>query len=579
MLKSLQILTSHLNGARKWQAIWLSALMITTGIVEVFSIGMLIPFLGVMFDPSRVISNEYVEKAFHLVGINSVAPQEIVLWVTVFFVFGILLSGAVRLALLAYQTRFSQLLGADISYEVYKKVLDQPYSYYLGTNSAEAVAAVFSKTTRVATHLLLPLLILGGATINFLCILAVLLVINWQVSIGTASVLALTYYGLVTLSKKYVRNSSVQISVGQNEILKNLKESLHGIRNLILDGSQSQALNRFKELDSQTRKAEEHIHIISVAPRYIIEAVGISVIAVIANMMVGSESAAAALIILATLGLGAQKLLPLTQLAYTSWSTAKGSESMLDDIVGYLEMPSRSQEAGESIHFEASIELRNVCFRYQQDMRDVLSNINLKISKGERIGIVGATGAGKSTLLDIFLGLLQPTTGVFMVDGVEVNASNARIWQSMLGHVPQSLYLGDKSIAENVATELQKELIAMNEIKDALELAELADTINRLPDGVWTSVGEHGIRLSGGQRQRIGLARAFYKKAGVIIIDEGTSALDIETERAISETLQRLPEDVTIITVAHRSAALKGCSRILRLEDGALKEIEPTEVV
>lgn len=577
MFKGLKILISHLDRARKWQAMWLSVLMITTGIVEVFSIGMLLPFLGVMFDPSRIISNKYVEVALGLLNVDFVSTGEIVLLVTIFFVVGVLLSGATRLALLAYQTRFSQLVGADISCHVYKKVLDQPYEYYLETNSAEAVAAIFSKTTRVATHLLLPLLILVGAIINFLFILTVLLIINWQVSIGTASVLALTYYGLITFSKKYVKNSSAQISAGQNEILQNLKESLHGIRNLILDGSQSQVLDRFKELDSQTRKSEECIHIISVAPRYAIEAVGISVIALIAYIMVGSESATTALIILATLGLGAQKLLPLTQLAYTSWSTAKGSESMLEDIVGYLQMPSR-EETSANINFKDAIELRNVCFRYRHDMPDVLGGINLRISKGERIGIVGPTGGGKSTLLDIFLGLLHPTAGSLSVDGVEINAKNARGWQNLLGHVPQSLYLADKSIAENVATGVQKDLIVVKEIENALAQAELTDTVSELPEGVWTAVGEHGARLSGGQRQRIGLARAFYKEATVIIIDEGTSALDMETERAISDTLQRLPKDVTIITVAHRPAALKGCGRVFRLEDGDLKEILPTEV-
>lgn len=573
MLKNLKTVFNYLDQSRKRQAALLAVLMVFTGLVEVFSIGMLIPFLGVLLDPSQITSNQQVADLLIALHIDIVNTKGVVLWVTVFFVFGVLLSGLTRLGLLAYQTRFSQQLGGDISLAVYEKVLAQPYPYYLEVNSAEAVAAVFSKTTRIATHLILPLLILAGAIVNFLFILTMLLLVDWKISIGTAAILAFTYCALILKLKGCVRRCSSQISEGQSAILRNLKESLHGIRNLILDASQEQALAGFRSIDFKTRKAEGDVHIISVAPRYVIEAVGVSAIAFIAYFMVGLEGATSSLVILATLGLGAQKLLPLTQLAYTSWSTAKGAESMLLDVTSYLQLPSDQRRIPHDMSFKQSIKLESVCFRYKDDQENVLKSIDLVVNKGERIGIIGATGGGKSTLLDVLLGLLHPTQGRLVVDGVNIDVENVKAWQRLIGHVPQSLYLADRSIAENVATGIPRDEIDSSLVEDALRLAELSETVQALPDGVWTSVGEHGVRLSGGQRQRIGLARAFYKKAQILVIDEGTSALDTETEHAISTSLQNLDDRVTIITVAHRQGALQLCDRVLKLEDGALQEV------
>jgi ATP-binding cassette subfamily B protein len=203
---------------------------------------------------------------------------------------------------------------------------------------------------------------------------------------------------------------------------------------------------------------------------------------------------------------------------------------------------------------------------YSGETKFALQNISLTINKGARIGIIGETGSGKSTLLDILMGLLRPTSGDILVDGIALNEGSLRSWQNRIAHVPQNIFLSDGTIEENIAFGSPSEDIDHQLSQMATEQAQLSDFINSLPNGLSTIVGEGGLKLSGGQRQRIGIARAIYKKADVIIFDEATSALDAETENAVIKSINGLSKDLTIIMVAHRITTLKDCSRIIKLD-------------
>ena len=201
----------------------------------------------------------------------------------------------------------------------------------------------------------------------------------------------------------------------------------------------------------------------------------------------------------------------------------------------------------------------------------MLRNLNLIINKSEKIGIVGETGCGKSTLLDIIMGLLQISSGEFLVDGVQVDKSNINFWQSHVTHVPQSIYLSDCSIMENIAFSIPLSKIDVDRVIQAAKNSQLHDLIESWPDKYNTLVGERGVNLSGGQRQRIGIARALYKKASVIILDEATSSLDAKTEQEVIKSIDNLPENLTVIMVAHRISSLKNCDRIFEISrDGIL---------
>jgi ATP-binding cassette subfamily B protein len=277
--------------------------------------------------------------------------------------------------------------------------------------------------------------------------------------------------------------------------------------------------------------------------------------------------------LLGSLVLGSQRLLPIMQQAYGSWTSLQGSLSSLTDILNLLNQPMPlkiDQNSIRPINFEKSIDFINVSFTYNENNSFTLNNISFNIKKGDRIGFVGTTGSGKSTILDIIMGLLVPTEGKIEIDGCPITAKNYRNWQSHIAHVPQSIFLSDSTILENIAFGVPSSKINSEEVVNAAKKAHIHDTIIELNEGYLTRVGERGIRLSGGQRQRIGIARALYKKADVIILDEATSALDNLTEQDVMSSIDQLEDNLTIIIVAHRITTLKSCDKIIELTNGQI---------
>ena len=294
-----------------------------------------------------------------------------------------------------------------------------------------------------------------------------------------------------------------------------------------------------------------------------------------AYMMTQQESGmATAIPVLGALALGAQRLLPVLQQAYASYSTIKGSKSSFEDILNLLDqsLPEYAdQPLPEPIPFAKEIKLNNLNFRYSEDAPWVLKNVNLSLKKGSRIGFMGVTGSGKSTLLDIIMGLLPATEGGLMIDNQTINNQSRRAWQAHIAHVPQNIYLSDSTIEENIAFGIAKELIDHQRVKKAAQQAQIAELIEEWKDNYQTFVGERGIRLSGGQRQRIGIARALYKQANVLIFDEATSALDDQTEKKIMDEIYQISQNKTLIIVAHRLSTIKGCDQVYKIENGAVE--------
>jgi ATP-binding cassette subfamily B protein len=283
-----------------------------------------------------------------------------------------------------------------------------------------------------------------------------------------------------------------------------------------------------------------------------------------------SEGIAGAIPVLGALALGAQRLLPVLQQAYYSFSTIRGNKTNLEDVIDLLDqpMPEGHQELVQPIAFERDIKLNNLSFQYAKQSPMVLKGVDITIAKGSRVGFIGSTGSGKSTLVDVAMSLLQPTQGSLDIDGKAITSANQRAWHAHLAHVPQSIFLADSSIAENIAFGVPRALIDMQRVQLAAQQAQIAQTIEGWQDGYETFVGERGVRLSGGQRQRIGIARALYKQANVIIFDEATSALDNATEREVMQAIDSLGPELTVLIVAHRLSTLKHCTHIIELNQG-----------
>ena len=336
-----------------------------------------------------------------------------------------------------------------------------------------------------------------------------------------------------------------------------------------IDGNQAAYCQIYRNADLPLRRAFGNIVFIGEFPRYGIEALALTLIAVLAYFVAQQDDGIAkAIPLIGALAFGAQRLLPALQQGYSAWSKIKGGQASLVDTLDLLDQPLpeyANEAAPQPIPYRQCISLNKLSFRYTPDTPWVLRNLSLIIPKGARVGFIGATGSGKSTLLDIIMGLLQSTEGNLAIDDQTITPGNRRAWQARIAHVPQAIYLADSTIEENIAFGRPKNQIDSQRVRHAARQAQIADVVESWPKQYQTFVGERGIRLSGGQRQRIGIARALYKQADVIIFDEATSALDNETERAVMTAIEGLGDDVTVLIIAHRLTTLKGCNQIVEL--------------
>jgi ATP-binding cassette, subfamily B, bacterial PglK len=389
-----------------------------------------------------------------------------------------------------------------------------------------------------------------------------------------AAAVGLLYLGVSIVTRPRLRANSQILAQSATARMQAIQEGLGGIRDILLGHSQHVFEENFRRLDLRYRRAHARNLFMNGAPRFLVEAAGVVVLVLLAvTLSLRPGGIVAAIPVLGALALGAQRLLPLIQQSYVGWSSFVGSAGMVADVVALTRSPILSVPPPGSRAppqpFETDILFDNVSLSYP-DRTPALSGVDLRIAKGERIGLVGTTGSGKSSLLDLLMALIEPSQGEIRIDGEKLDDAMRQRWQAQIAHVPQTLYLADASIASNIAFAEPEETIDRSRVEEAARLAQLHDFIAGLPDGYETRVGERGVRLSGGQRQRIGIARALYKRAGVLIFDEATGALDRKTEKAIMAEVAALGRDITMIVVAHRISALTLCDRIVRLEGGRI---------
>lgn len=563
----------HVSPRRRGQFGLLLALMVLASFAEIISIGAVLPFLGVLTAPDRVFAHSATQPFIQTLGITE--PSQLLFPLTAIFGVAVLSAGAVRLLLLWASTRLSFATGADLGISIYRRTLYQPYSVHVARNSSEVISGISSKASNVIYMVVMPVLTLISSGIMLFAILAVLLAVDPLIALFAFGGFGLIYAVIAHATRHQLRLDSDCISREGVQVVKSLQEGLGGIRDVLIDGSQATYCEAYRKADLRLRRAQGNSAFISASPRYVMESLGMLLIAGLAYALAQQpDGIAKAIPILGALALGAQRLLPVLQLAYGSWSGIQTGRSSLFDTLELLDQPMpeyADKPNALPLPFSDRIVLSQLSFRYTSQSSLILSDLSLVIKKGSRVGFIGATGSGKSTLLDIVMGLLEPTNGKMEVDGQVVTALNNRAWQAHIAHVPQSIFLADSSIEENIAFGIPKEQIDSNRVRQAACQAQIADIIDEWPNGYRTHVGERGVRLSGGQRQRIGIARALYKQADVIIFDEATSALDGETEQAVMEAIDSLSQDLTLFIIAHRISTLKNCTQIVELGNGGIR--------
>jgi len=575
-IKSLLVrLWGHISPRRRAQLALLLVLMFIASFAEIVSIGAVLPFLGALTAPETLFAAPALQPVFRILGIAG--PAELLLPLTIMFAVAAIVSGGVRLVLLWATTRLSFATGADLSISIYRRTLYQPYAVHVARNSSEVITGISNKANGIIYSVMMPLLVLLSSGIILIAILAALISVNPVIAFTAFGGFGTIYAMVTLLSRKRLRVDSQRIAGESTQVIKSLQEGLGGIRDVLIDGTQEAYCRIYRQADQPLRRAQGNITFIGQSPRYGMEALGMVLIAGLAFVMSRQpDGLSQAIPVLGALALGAQRLLPVLQQAYASWSGVQSGQASLEDALDLLDQPlppHADEPLPEPILFTQAISLSALSFRYASEAPLVLRDIDLTIPRGSRVGFIGTTGSGKSTLLDIVMGLLRPTAGGLRIDGEPITEQNHRAWQAHIAHVPQSIFLADTSIEENIAFGLSPKEIDHERVRRAAEQAQIADIIESWPKQYRTFVGERGVRLSGGQRQRIGIARALYKQADVIIFDEATSALDNTTEAAVMQAIEELHQDLTVLIIAHRLTTLKNCDTVVELAEGGIKRM------
>ena len=560
-------LWQHLTKRRRKQFLLLLILMVLASIMEVVSIGIVVPFLAALTSPEQIYQHQLAQPLIQILEITD--PSQLLLPLTIIFVVAILIAAAVRLLLLYVSTRLSYATGADLSIDIYRRTLYQDYSIHTSRNSSEIINSIITKTNIVINQTLVPLITFTSSVVIMIGIISIVFTINAQVALITFSIFALFYWIITFFTKNFLQRNSQLIADQSTQMVKSLQEGLGGIRDVLIDGTQEFYCKLYQNSDLSLRRASGDNVFIASSPRYLMEAIGMILIAILAYSLTLQEGGmVVAIPVLGALAVGAQKLLPALQQAYGSYSLIKGAKSSFIDVLNLLNQPmpyNSSQDLINLTPFEREIVFKDLSFKYTKDTPWILKNVNLSIKKGETVGFIGVTGSGKSTLIDILMSLLSPTSGELLVDGVAITQENRRAWQAHISHVPQNIYLADSTIQENIAFGVKLEKIKEHKVTQAAQQAQIAGVINNLKNKYKAFVGEQGVQLSGGQRQRIGIARALYKDSDVLIFDEATSALDNQTEKKIMQQITQLKDNQTIFIIAHRLTTLKQCDYIIRL--------------
>jgi ATP-binding cassette subfamily B protein len=565
----------YLDKHHKRRAWLIFILMIIVSFTEVISIGAILPFLGVLTSPELVYQNAFMQPIIQTLELNS--ANQLILPLTIVFIAAALIAGVMRITLLNAINHFERVVGTDLNIDVYRNTLYQNYSDHLNRNSSYIISLITRKTDVVIRGTFRAALTLVSSVLILIGIVSVLIMINVEVALGALGGFGLIYWGITRYTRKRRAINSQRIANEHTKMIKVLQEGMGGIRDILINASQQFYCSLFRNSDVHLRRAIADNDFIALSPRFAIEALGMTLVAILAYYMSQSANEAEDIVpILGAIAMGAQRLLPVLQAIYSSVSNIDGSRHSLQEVLDLLSqtLPNYAEQPPAiPMSFKKEIRLNNLSFRYGENIPMVLNRINLTLTKGKSIGFIGVTGSGKSTLLDIIMGLLSPTEGVLTVDGVVLTMNNIRNWQANIAHVSQEVYLSDSTIEENIAFSQHKNNIDFSLVKQSANRACIAELIESWPEQYKTVIGERGVRLSGGQIQRIGIARALYRQASILVFDEATSALDSKTEKLVMDSIKDLGKNITVLIIAHRVTTLKDCDQVVELGDSKIIRI------
>lgn len=553
--------------SEKRKAAWALMLVMLMAVMELVGVLSIMPFLSVLAGPQVIHENPWLSRIYQYVAFES--ERQFVISLGLLSIALVLGSSLFKALTQHALNRFMHMQRHSLSVRLLEKYLHQPYAFFIARNSSELSKNILSEVDLLVSNVIAPVaqVVAQGAIVLVMVLL--MLVYDASMAISIFLVLGCIYGLIYSLVRSRLARMGGDSRLANRKRYQACQEVLSGIKDIKVTHSVDTYLSRFSHYARSFSRYQAANDTISQTPLYVVEAVGYSGLIVIAIvLMLKSNDLSQVLPVLGLYGFAAYRMLPAAQVIYRGMARLRFTTISLErlhqdfSLLSPVDSPLRPP-----LRLEKDIVLEHIDFAYPSNpQRLVVENLDLVIPVNTSLAIVGKSGAGKSTLMDIVLGLLAPQRGCMRVDGVEITAKNVREWQLAVGYVPQHIYLADASVAENIALGVTRESIDMRAVERAAKCAQLHEFVtDELAHGYDTLIGERGIMLSGGQRQRVGIARALYRDPPVLLFDEATSALDMETEAAIGEAIEGMMGKKTVIVIAHREGALRGCDRVVSL--------------
>lgn len=560
-----------------------------SSVLELLGVTIIVPFITTVMNPESIMQSKYfifIVEAFH---IKEPSPTVTLLILGILLMCVYIAKNAGLLCSRYIQNSYQYNIQKDISITMMRSYLNHPYEYFVNTNIAEIFRGL-SGDVAGFINIISVLLSCLSELITAIFILAFILTMDFLTSIG----LIIIAFFCVAIIVFGCKNITAKIGARQREASleqgKSMYQTFNGIKEIFVMQRKNFFLSAYKSASEKQVWIQKIYMLIQSIPERIIETLVVcGIVVIVCVRILQGYEAEAYISQLAAVAIACFRLLPTLNKLTNGASQLIYNMPCLDSVYSnILEArkyddkdnitPTTTFEQQSNLTFNADIEIRDITWQYANTDRNVLEHLSLKINKGESIALIGESGAGKSTLADVIMGLLDPQQGDILVDGQPVK-SNLLQWSKLIGYVPQSVYLIDDTIRNNVAFGIPSDEIEDEKIWAALKQARLEEYIHRLPYGLDTIVGERGIKFSGGQRQRIAIARTMYYDPEILVLDEATSALDDETEKAVMESIDSLQGHKTLIIIAHRLSTIQKCDKIYEIIDKGIIERNKNDVL
>jgi ATP-binding cassette, subfamily B, bacterial PglK len=563
-------------------------MMILAAIFETAGIGLIVPFVGIVTNPTiiqeqAILSNVY--KLFHFQSSNAFILFGVALLLTIFMV-----KNAYLLFFYHVQYRVIFNQRVKLSRALFREYLMKPYAFHLQRNSAELLRNVNGEVSKVFGGILLASFQLVTEILVILSIITLLIVTAPLATLTSGILLGGSVMVFFKIFRKKITHLGIEDQRVNKEVIKWVNQGLGASKEVKVSGKESYFVNMYDKQSRVLANNTIYKSMLDQVPRLFIETLLVSVVLITMIIIVFQGTDTSTLVATMSLfAMAAFRLMPSITRIVALMTSIRFSKPALtvvyNDLVNdhedkdFILEGNTSRSVKQEIinsgdrSFRYSIHLENVYFRYPNKEEYSIKNLSLTIPIGQSVAFVGTSGAGKTTIIDIILGLLEPEKGRVSIDGKELTELKP-IWQRKIGYIPQSIFLSDDTIRNNIAFGISDNEIDESSVQKAIEDAQLNDFIETLPEGLDTVVGERGVRLSGGQRQRIGIARALYHNPEIIFLDEATSALDNETEVEIMKAIDGLKGEKTLIIIAHRLSTIENCDIVFRVEKGKLVSVE-----